>query len=89
MRHIGLQAKRVITAIVPSARTWQYLDTILSKVLAGTRQALQAEAIYCNGGKSDTGKPKNKRCLNALSKPAIKTGFLLFALGSTTKSHRL
>ena len=83
-----VQAKRVITAIVPS-QDMQYLDTILSKVLAGTRQALQAEGYLLQVVAIDTGKQELSE-FERLVKAGDQDGFLLLRTRvNDPKVHRL
>ncbi|ETI59869.1 LacI family DNA-binding transcriptional regulator [Marinomonas profundimaris] len=83
-----VQAKRVITAIVPS-QDMQYLDTILSKVLAGTRQALQAEGYLLQVVAIDNGKQELSE-FERLVKAGDQDGFLLLRTRvNDPKVHRL
>lgn len=83
-----VQAKHVITAIVPS-QDMQYLDTILSKVLAGTRQALQAEGYLLQVVAIDTGKQELSE-FERLVKAGDQDGFLLLRTRvNDPKVHRL
>jgi len=83
-----VQTKRVITAIVPS-QDMQYLDTILSKVLAGTRQALQAEGYLLQVVAIDTGKQELSE-FERLVKAGDQDGFLLLRTRlNDPKVHRL
>ena len=83
-----VQAKRVITAIVPS-QDMQYLDAILSKVLAGTRLALQAEGYLLQVVAIDTGKQELSE-FERLVKAGDQDGFLLLRTRvNDPKVHRL
>lgn len=83
-----VQSKRVITAIVPN-QDMQYLDTILSKVLAGTRHALQAEGYLLQVVAIDTGKQELSE-FERLVKAGDQDGFLLLRTRvNDPKVHRL
>ncbi|MCW4630411.1 LacI family DNA-binding transcriptional regulator [Marinomonas rhodophyticola] len=83
-----VQAKRVITAIIPCQDT-QYLDPILSKVLAGTRHALQAEGYLLQVVAIDTGKQELSE-FERLVKAGDQDGFLLLRTRvNDPKVHRL
>lgn len=83
-----VQAKRVITAIVPS-QDMQYIDTILSKVLAGTRHTLQAAGYLLQVVAIDTGKQELSE-FERLVKAGDQDGFLLLRTRvNDPKVHRL
>ncbi|ETX12257.1 LacI family transcription regulator [Marinomonas ushuaiensis DSM 15871] len=83
-----VQTKRVITAIVSSQDT-QYLDPILSKVLAGARQALQAEGYLLQVVAIDTGKQELSE-FERFIKAGDQDGFLLLRTrANDPKVHRL
>lgn len=83
-----IQAKRVITAVVPS-QDMRYLDTILSKVLAGTRQALQAKGYLLQVVAIDTGQQELSE-FERLVKAGDQDGFLLLRTRvNDPKVHRL
>ncbi|MCV2401954.1 LacI family DNA-binding transcriptional regulator [Marinomonas sp. C2222] len=83
-----VQAKRVITAIVPSQEA-QYLDAILSKVLAGVRQALQVEGYLLQVVMIDTGEQELSE-FERLVKAGDQEGFLLLRTRvNDPKIHRL
>ncbi len=83
-----VQAKRVITAIVPSQDS-QYLDPILSKVLAGTRHALQAEGYLLQVVAIDNGKQELSE-FERFIKAGDQDGFLLLRTrANDPKVHRL
>ena len=83
-----VQAKRVITAIIPS-QEMQYIDPILSKVLAGTRRALQAEGYLLQVVAIETGKQELSE-FERLVKAGDQEGFLLLRTRvNDPKVHRL
>ena len=83
-----VQAKHVITAIIPSQDA-QYLDSILSKVLAGVRHALQAEGYVLQVVAIDTGKQELSE-FERFIKAGDQDGFLLLRTRTNDpKVHRL
>ncbi|MEO9654076.1 LacI family DNA-binding transcriptional regulator [Marinomonas sp.] len=83
-----VQTKKVITAIIPSQEA-QYLDPILSKVLAGTREALQAANYLLQVASIDTGS-KELSEFERLVKSGDHDGFLLLRTRvNDPKVHRL
>ena len=83
-----IQAKRVITAIIPGQQS-QYLDPILSKVLAGTREALQAAGYLLQVAAIDTGKQELSE-FERFVKAGDQEGFLLLRTRvNDPKVHRL
>ncbi len=83
-----VQAKRVITAIIPYQEN-QYLDPILSKVLAGTREALQAAGYLLQVAAIDTGQQELSE-FERFVKAGDQEGFLLLRTRvNDPKVHRL
>lgn len=83
-----VQAKRVITAVIPCQDT-QYLDTILAKVLAGTRLVLQREGYLLQVVAIDTGNQELSE-FERLVKAGDQDGFLLLRTRvNDPKVHRL
>ena len=83
-----VQAKHVITAIIPSQDA-QYLDSILSKVLAGVRQTLQAEGYVLQVVAIDIGRQELSE-FERFIKAGDQDGFLLLRTRTNDpKVHRL
>lgn len=83
-----VQAKRVITAIVPSQQSL-FIDPILAKVLAGARQFLQSSGYLLQVVAIDTGRDELSE-FERLVKAGDQDGFILLRTRvNDPKVHRL